>query len=101
MFLEFFNFYYQFIQGFNKIIGLLTFILKTNNQSKYIFISEDLIKKDNVINSNKSSEITKNLSKFQKSKNLTKTKNFIVLSYLDINIKITGLLIFTTSITFT
>lgn len=51
MFLGFANFYRQFIQGFSKIAGPLTSMLRTspNNSSEDSLTSEDVAKEDEVV----------------------------------------------------
>ena len=71
MFIDFANFYQCFIQGFNKIDTLFTFLLKTielSNLALKIFIIDD----NEIVNNNNSriNEMVVNLSKNNKSKNL-------------------------------
>ena len=49
MFLGFTNFYWQFIQGFNKIAGQLTSMLRTGNSSENLLILVDVANEDEVV----------------------------------------------------
>ena len=65
MFPGFANFYHYFIQSFNKIAGLLTLILKTNNLSENSV--NKIVEDDEVIRESNNSG--RNLAKSKKSKN--------------------------------
>lgn len=78
----FVNFYWQFIQGFNKIAKPLTFLLTTANLSENLLISIDIAEKNEVVGGGGFNRTNKNLFKSQKPKNSTilsnigaKTKN--------------------------
>ena len=91
MFISFANFYQRFIQGFNKIVILFIFLLKIIgllNLALKVFGAND----NKIINSNNGriNKIVVNLSKNEKSRNLTyvpKIRAITKLIFLILNIK--------------
>ena len=76
MFIGFANFYWRFIQSFNRIAALFTFLLKSTGSSKLVskaFKADD----DEVVggNSGKANRTVMNLSKNEKSGKLTHVPN--------------------------
>lgn len=100
MFLGFANLYYQFIQRLSKIAELLTSMLRVVNSLENLLILINVTKTDKVMGGNRSNRTNKKLFKFQKSKNLTKWKNLIVLFNISMKNKAMEFLIFKASIAF-